>query len=143
MAFTGSTVVDAFDMEGPMNGILSALAFDQHAAWLVLAVDLPLITEQSIDILLTARKAEKVATAMVAEETGQPEPLIAIWEPKAYPLLRKEAAQHNFSPKRFLRHHDTALVRPKNDRELFNANDEADYLQAKKAIAASRSQSNL
>lgn len=56
-------IVDAFDIPGPLNGILTAFRQDPEAAWLVVACDMPLLTEASLRALVNGRDATKPATA--------------------------------------------------------------------------------
>ncbi|MEH0154241.1 NTP transferase domain-containing protein [Limibacter armeniacum] len=77
-------IEDKFVGLGPFGGILSAFQQDPNAAWLVVAVDLPLLSEKSLDYLVANRNPSKVATAFISPFNQFPEPLITVWEPKAY-----------------------------------------------------------
>lgn len=134
LKFENHLIHDSYHVEGPINGIMSAFTYDPTSAWLVLAVDLPFITEASIDLLISHRNQEKVATTFSKKNTNSPEPLTAIWEPKSFPLLKNQAPKLNYSPKRVLMNCDIEMVEPENDLELFNANDKVDYLRAKGLI---------
>ena len=74
-------IVDENMYEGPLNGILSAHHRFPQVAWLVLAVDLPHLTDKTIQVLLDERDTLKAATAYSTQTSQMPEPLIAIWEP--------------------------------------------------------------
>ena len=136
VSFTDAIILDRLEVKSSMNGIISALESDAASAWLVLAVDLPLITERTLDLLKSRRDPRKLATCMSRKGTGVPEPLIAIWEPKALPVLKEEAANVKYSPKRVLMQHDIELVEAPDDSVLFNANEQTDYEEAKKMIDA-------
>jgi len=80
-------IEDTFTGLGPFGAILSAFRHDPNSAWLVVACDLPLLDRLALQNLVDNRDASAVATAYKNEEEGFPEPLITIWEPKAYPRL--------------------------------------------------------
>ena len=115
---------------GPFNGLLSAHHAYPTAAWLVLAVDLPLIDSASLRYLVAQRQADHVATTLATRSSQLPEPLCAIWEPaglrqaEAY-LQRSEST----CPRKFLIRQAAPLVFPADDRVLTNANDPIDYQQ--------------
>ncbi len=72
-------IPDAYPSDGPLSGLVSALEFYAAEAWLVLAVDLPLLRSDSLDLLLQLAHPEKVTAYSIA---GLPDPLFAIY-PKA------------------------------------------------------------
>lgn len=128
-------VIDENSYRGPMNGILSAHHQHPTAAWLVLAVDLPHISETTIRTLIEGRNPEKIATAYATQKSHLPEPLIAIWEPRALRMAEKHLQQQQENcPRKWLMKHDIQLVFPRNDLELFNANFPEDYAKAKNHI---------
>ena len=80
-------VEDTFIGLGPYGGILSAFRMNPNTAWLTIACDIPLIDEQIIKQLVENRDTSKIATCFHNPETNFPEPLITIWEPRAYGRL--------------------------------------------------------
>ncbi|NNF33985.1 MAG: NTP transferase domain-containing protein [Saprospiraceae bacterium] len=78
---------DTFDGLGPFGGITSAFRKDPNAAWLVVACDLPYLDGATLDYLVSNRNQSKVATSFWDTDHKFPEPLITIWEPKAYPEM--------------------------------------------------------
>ncbi len=121
-----SLVVDSFDLAGPMNGILSAFQQDPEAAWLVVACDMPLLTEQSLTALVAGRNPEKLATAFYDSDGRFPEPLLTIWEPSFGPILRAALAAGNQSPRQLLMLHDCELLTIPDTRELLSINSPAE-----------------
>jgi molybdenum cofactor guanylyltransferase len=115
-------VVDKFIGMGPYGGLLSAMMSAPDAAWLVIASDLPLVTAETLEQLIAHRNPSKVATAFQNPETGFPEPLISLWEPKAYPLLLSYLAQGNICPRKALIQSDIQTVEPKHPEWLRNVN---------------------
>jgi len=132
--FTNQIIEDSLDTKGPINGILSAMIAHPDKAWLVLACDLPLVSERTIRQLIQARDSGKMATAF-AGESNLPEPLMAIWEPASLPYLRKNHLEEGKNcPRKFLINSDIHLIQPQDEMELFNANSPEEYQQAKEWI---------
>ncbi len=128
--FSKKTIIDDYDL-GPMGGILLAFEHNKNTAWLVVACDMPLINETSFELLLQNRNAEKVATAFFNSETNAPDPLFAIYEPKAFELLSGYIKSGNKSPKIFLQSTDIQLVVAENDFFLKNVNTKDDFEKVK------------
>jgi molybdopterin-guanine dinucleotide biosynthesis protein A len=116
------TVADTFTELGPYGGILSAFRKDPNAAWLVVATDIPLLDESSIDQLISERNPSKVATCFHNPETNFPEPLITLWEPRAYPRLLEFLAAGYSCPRKALINSDIEELHVKNPDALKNAN---------------------
>ena len=81
--------MDSVAGEGPIVGIRSALAANPNVAWLVLACDLPFLSDAALSQLLRERDPAAVATAYRSTHDGLPEPLCAIWEPAAARRTRR------------------------------------------------------
>ena len=128
---TYNTIIDEDAYRGPFNGMLSAYKKHPDVAWLVLACDLPLIDEKSLQELIAARQGSAYATAFAHRENPLPEPLCAIWEPRALkgaiPYLE---AGNGSCPRKYLIKNDTHLVFPRNPDVLINANSELEYREA-------------
>lgn len=125
------TIVDDDEHKGPYNGLLSAHKKFPEVAWLVLACDLPLIDLASLQELIAARDPNVLATTFAQKEDPLPEPLCAIWEPRA--LDRSKAyleGGNGTCPRKFLINNETKLVFPSNDNVLLNANSEEEYKEA-------------
>ena len=95
---------------GPFGGICSAFQKDPNTAWLVIATDLPFINEEVIQLLLQKRNPSKVATAIRGKGNEFVEPLITIYEPKAYPVLLQYLAQGYSCPRKMLINSDVEIV---------------------------------
>ena len=113
---------DQHDFESPLNGILTAFAHDSIAAWVTVPVDMPLIDVEIISYLLKKRDTNKVATCFFDSDGKKPEPLVAVWEPRAYPLLQKFHHAGKISPRDFLSKHDTHIVDVPDKDALANIN---------------------
>jgi molybdenum cofactor guanylyltransferase len=125
---------DRFTGIGPMGGILTALQSDLNAAWMVVACDLPFLTQSTLQFLLQHRNASKIATAFIEPNGTFPEPLITIWEPKSYALLLQALSQGYTCPRKVLINNDVELLKAPDTKEFENVNDPAAYEIAKAAL---------
>lgn len=113
---------DSVDGAGPSSGLLSAHAQDPSASWLVLACDLPLISVQSISLLVEKRDPKMYATSFISPLNDQPEPLIAIWEPAGLQRLAEDVREGKTCPRKTLASLEIALLDNPFRREQYNAN---------------------
>ena len=119
-----------FSNIGPLGGILSAMSAFPHEAWLVLACDLPSVTDETLRELLSNRNTLKIATAYRSVTDGLPEPLCAIWEPRALSIAQDFLKQGIQCPRKILKNSDTHFLDPKNIHWLDNVNTPQDYSKA-------------
>src|SRR5688572_27339763 len=124
---------DKFEFDSPLNGILTAFSHDSIAAWLTVPVDMPLIDVEIISYLLSKRDESKVATCFYDSDGKNPEPLIAIWEPRAHQLLQNFYQEGKISPRDFLRNHDTLIIEIPDRNALANINSPEDLEKFKSA----------
>jgi len=118
----GNPLPDTFTGLGAFGGILSAFRRQPDAAWLVVACDLPLLDEHTISQLVGFRNPSKVATAFNSPASEFPEPLISIWEPRAYPILLQFLAQGYACPRKVLINSNVELLDAKRPEALRNVN---------------------
>ncbi|MFD0749081.1 NTP transferase domain-containing protein [Mucilaginibacter calamicampi] len=116
------TVEDTFTGLGPFGAILSAFRKDPNSAWLVVACDLPLLDRLALQYLVDNRDTSAVATAYKNETEGFPEPLITIWEPRAYPRLLNYLSQGYSCPRKVLINSDIKLLQALDSKALTNVN---------------------
>ena len=116
------SLADSFLGLGPMGAILSAFRSDPESAWLVVACDLPLLEHQSIEQLIVERNISKTATAFLNPDSGFPEPLITLWEPRSYPTTLQFLAQGYSCPRKVLINSDVEVIAAKNLDWLTNVN---------------------
>lgn len=121
-----NVIYDTFTGLGPYGAILSAFRENPNAAWLVVACDLPLLDEAAFLELIEARDTSKVATAFHNPATSWPDPLVTIWEPRAYPALLQFLAQGYSCPRKVLINSDVRVIEPKRPEILMNANSPAE-----------------
>ena len=73
VAFEGLRLLpDREENVGPLEGLLSAFSHAPFAAWLVVAVDMPCVTERTLQQLVGARDASARATAFRNPQDGPP-----------------------------------------------------------------------
>jgi molybdopterin-guanine dinucleotide biosynthesis protein A len=124
-------IVDSVEGEGPMVGIRSALAAHPGVAWLVIACDLPFLSDEVLADLIAQRDPQALATAYTSTHDGLPEPLCAIWEPAAAPALSAFQRTGALCPRKFLMRHAVRLLEPRDARALDNINTPEEYAQAR------------
>ena len=112
---------DEKDM-GPLGGIISAMRAYPSAAFLVLAIDMPFVTLQTLQQLVTERQRESQATAFLNPEKNWAEPLCAIYEPSIFPFLLECVERSLFCPRKILSQSKTALITAKDPKWLSNVN---------------------
>jgi len=120
-------IVDALTGIGPAAGLIAAHEKYPDAAWLVVACDMPFLSEHEIAALLAARGPGKAATAWRVAGQEDAEPLCAIYEPgtlAAFAAHLKSGG--NPSPKAWLRSSDTHLLSAESSRNLLSVNSAAD-----------------
>ena len=113
---------DRFPGMGPAGAICTALLTDPDAAWLVIACDLPLLEKDEIERLIEARAPGRLATAYQLASQRFPEPLVAVYEPKAYPRLLQFLAMGYACPRKVLINSDVKKVMAEDEKAFLNAN---------------------
>lgn len=121
-------IPDRFEIESPLNGILSAFTYAPNVAWLTAPVDMPNIDLHLLRYLLQHRNANTVATCFTDSDGKDPEPLFTLWEPTAYPLLKKYYDDGGKGVKYFLLNHPINLIAAPDKRLHLNINSADDLL---------------
>ena len=127
------TIQDKFVDLGSFGAVCSAFQHNPNKAWLVLATDLPFVDDALIKQLLKHRNPSKVATAIKGKSKQFVEPLIAIYEPKAYPVLLSYLAQGYSCPRKVLINSDVEIIEV-DDNLIRNINTPEEYKEAYKEI---------
>lgn len=115
-------IVDSHDDAGPAAGILAAQRLHPDVAWLVVACDLPLLDEATLQHLLSNRDRAREATAFVSSHDGLPEPLCAVWEPSSHARLNERVEAGKLCPRKALIQGDVRLLQPLLASALDNIN---------------------
>jgi molybdopterin-guanine dinucleotide biosynthesis protein A len=126
-------IPDSFLNLGPFGGICSAFQKDPNVAWLVMATDVPFVNNELIQLLLDKRNPSKVATAIKGKKKEFVEPLITIYEPKAYPILLQYLSQGYSCPRKVLINSDVEIIEVDDDL-IRNINTQEEFEMAKKEI---------
>ncbi len=134
------TIADAYDGLGPYGAILSALTTNPNAAWLVVACDLPLLDNDTINQLISERDIKKMATTFESPYDGHPEPLITIWEPKSMPVLESYIPEGFRCPRKALMRNmdNVKIIKANNPDALINTNTPEDAEKVNQILADAR-----
>lgn len=90
---------DAPDLQGPLAGILACMRWVPGATWLVCACDMPRMTGAALQWLLEGRRPGVWGILPRRAETGPVEPLLALYDPRARPLLENHAIMGRTGPR--------------------------------------------
>jgi molybdopterin-guanine dinucleotide biosynthesis protein A len=115
-------IVDQYQDMGPVAGILSAMDHDPQLAWLVLACDLPNVTEDTLRSLISGRRPQQPFTAFRSSHNDLPEPLCAVYEPGARQLLDSFVHDGVSCPRKIMIRSNTCLLRQADPAWLENVN---------------------
>ena len=119
-------IIDRLADVGPAAGILAALEARPDRAWLVVAIDLPLLDAATLAQLVARRDPAAIATAYISSSDGLPEPLCAIWEPASRVPLAAFIEGGRSCPRKFLLSHGATLIELEVPGALANANTPAE-----------------
>jgi molybdopterin-guanine dinucleotide biosynthesis protein A len=119
-------LLDEGEYRGPIAGLEAAWRTRPEAAWLALAIDMPLADRPLLQFLIDHRNADALATAFLHED-GTIEPLCAIWEPAARQPLLEQLRRGDASLRRFLSRGNVECLVCPTPEKLRNANDIAAY----------------
>jgi molybdopterin-guanine dinucleotide biosynthesis protein A len=105
-----------------MEGFYQHFVRFPNSAWLTVACDLPYLSQSSIEYLVSNRDRRKLATCFHNPATEFPEPLITIWEPRAYPVMLEFLSMGYSCPRKVLINSDIHQLELKDVREIKNVN---------------------
>ncbi|MDE0001956.1 MAG: NTP transferase domain-containing protein, partial [Rhodospirillaceae bacterium] len=114
---TMTTIVDHQPGLGPAGGLISAWKTAPEAAWLLVAVDMPLLDRATLTTLTAGRSATDLATAF-RHPDGMLEPLCTIWEPSARVLLERRLERGDASLRRLLESGPVRVLMPPSSGSL-------------------------
>jgi len=86
-------LADAAGAAGPLAGIVAAFRYQPEASWLVLACDMPLVSQAALDWLLATRQPGDWAVMPRLAPAARPQPLFAWYGPECRPLFEERLAQ--------------------------------------------------
>lgn len=130
-------IKDTFtEFNGPLSGILSAFSFNHSLAWLVMACDMPFVSQEAISFLLSKRAKNKEATVFINK--GEIEPLLAIYEPSSFKYLLSSWKRKELCPKSIIKNLDFEGVKLKDERWCINVNNFSDFELSKNKISGKK-----
>lgn len=127
-------IPDQFNLDSPLNGILSAFQTDPLSAWLTVPVDMPWVDQSTIKSLLEHRNTEKIATCFWDSTGKMPEPLLTLWEPHATTLLSEFYKNGGISPREFLITHNANMIEASTPNWLRNINSKQEFDQFRNSL---------
>ncbi|SEI84465.1 Molybdopterin-guanine dinucleotide biosynthesis protein A [Cyclobacterium xiamenense] len=125
---------------GPFGGLVSAFMEQPESAWLTLACDLPFLTGDTLAYLVRHRNPSKLATAFLDPKGEFPEPLITLWEPRAYPVLLRFLSQGYSCPRKVLINSAIELLQAPDPGEFRNVNRPQEHEAALADLRASKNE---
>ncbi len=125
-------LIDRYDRIGPLGGLATAIEARSAAAWLVLAADLPLVSEALLDDLIRARQP-KAQVTLCKTTTGQAQPLCAIYEPTCRSAIRSQIAQGTYAMMDLLQVLECNYLIVPDQRSLTNINTRSAWEQLQKS----------
>ena len=114
-----------------MGGILTAFHEHLEASWLVLACDLPYVSNKDIETLIQSRNYFKKATCFKNPVKGWAEPLCTIYETSAVQAFYQYLSLGVKCPRKVLMNIPHELVEVSSDSVLKNINTPDGYEEAK------------
>lgn len=103
-------IVDRYDGIGPVAGILSAMDAYPDVDWLVVACDLPNLSESVLAALLPERHGGHPFVAYRSVHNDLPEPLCAVYGAGSAALLRGFVADGIHCPRKMMINSDSRLL---------------------------------
>lgn len=135
-SYHDQVIIDKAEYNDSYGAIISALNEFPIKAFLVVACDMPFVDGKAIENLVNNRDQTKIATAYFNPENNLPEPMLAIWEPRALKRLKQLTEQGINCPRKALikSKEDTKLIRPLDDKSIININTPEDADKARKVL---------
>ena len=115
-------IVDRYEDLGPVAGILSAMDEHPDVDWLVVACDLPNLSEPVLTALLSERRSGQPFVAYRSVHNDLPEPLCAFYGAGSAALVRQFVEQGIKCPRKIMIESDTRLLDPVERDALDNIN---------------------
>ncbi len=122
-----NTILDEYEGEGPLSGIISALRATKQSI-LVLGIDMPLITTQSIETLIKQRNWDLLTTTYYNDHSNKWEPMLSIWEIETLPCLEEYFNNGGRSIQEFLNQYGNQRVLITSEQEFTNVNTTEDFM---------------
>jgi len=95
-------IQDAPGVEGPLGGVLAALRRHPRARWLAISCDAPFLSADALRWLLGQERPGDIAVLPCLDSPETPEPLIALYTPRARSIIEQAARAGERSLRRIL-----------------------------------------
>ncbi len=122
--------------QGPLGGISSALTQHPQAAFLVIACDLPLLNKDTLTSLIEQRDESCDVTCYLNAHDKRPEPLCAIYEPSALPILLNQLSQNNYCARKVVEASNYLGLNLNESYALNNANTPQDLTETQTFLSS-------
>jgi molybdopterin-guanine dinucleotide biosynthesis protein A len=121
-------IPDPPDLKGPLAGILAALRAEPDAVWIVTACDQPWASAVAVEWLLGQRRPDRWAVLPRGAD-GRIEPMPALYEPRARPVLEAMAERGELAPRALAEERSVATpeIPPEIRRAWISVNTPAEY----------------
>ncbi len=95
-------IPDAPGVEGPLGGLLAALRWRPRARWIALSCDAPFLSADALRWLIAQTEPGAIAVLPHLDSPETPEPLIALYTPKARSVFEQAARTGERSLRRIM-----------------------------------------
>lgn len=116
-----SLIIDQEPSIGPLGGIFVAMATYPDSDWMVVACDMPMISEHTVRNLLENR-GEKPVTTYKSEKKDFPEVLLTVYNKELFSAFQQAIESKNYSLQTLLKNQEKRFILPGNEQELVNVN---------------------
>ena len=125
-------IADVADACGPMSGILAAMRWEPCASWLVAACDLPQLSSQALEWLLSNRHPGVWATLGRLENSVGVEPLLGHYDFRCREVLEELAGRGDFRMSDVASHRKVKVLAVPGhlSKAWLNANEPGDFPQS-------------
>ncbi len=125
-------IIDRYDDLGPVAGILSAMDERPDDDWLVVACDLPNLSDETLSALVEAHNnCDAPMVAFRSTHNDLPEPLCAIYASSSRDTLQVFVDEGIKCPRKMMINSDTALLDQPNPDALDNMNSPDDLKRSR------------
>jgi cyclic pyranopterin phosphate synthase len=125
------TISDSLNLQGPMNGILSAMNKFPEVNWIVVACDLIHFNDDVIRSLIDNYQSDKDIICFKNKEKDFPEALCALYTPSSRSKLLKVCDEGITCAVKALRNLDLKLITQSGLIDLSNINTKEEFLKVK------------
>ena len=119
---------------GPLGAIISALEYDSSSSWIIVACDLPYVSEKTFQYLVDNYNPYNYATCFKSQYDNLPEPLCTIYSPKSLSRCYQLLSLKKKCPRKMLIHSPITMLNQQDSRWLDNANTREQAIIIKKDI---------